>query len=498
MTPTPALLDSARQVLERGVGLRLDPAQRHRLAFVLRTMAGERGLPVSLIVDEIAAEGPALQAVLDELTVQETSFFRDRGQFAAFRDAVLPTLRPPLVVWSAGCAWGHEPYTLAMLLDEAEFPEWRVVATDISSRALQATQAARYDERWLTGLTEAERSRYLTRVGDERWEVIPRLRQRVTVLRHNLVRDPMPPLVLGAAVVFCRNVLIYLERARVLTALDRIAAAMDPEGWLFLGYSESLWQVTDRLRLFRVGRAFAYRRSGVDAPEWARHGRRGRAGAASPSDAHSELPPAPAPSPARVTAPTAAAPVSAPARAPSPARPAPAPAPTAAAPVSAPARAPSPAHPAMAPSAPPPAPSAPPPPAPTALPPPPAPTALPPPPAPAGAWDTAAPPGATEEVPSVAALLAEGEAALEAKDPAVAVRALRKAAYLDPDHGVAQFQLGLAFEMLDDAGQAQRAFRAARAALGRGSAAAEAALEGYQIAELLRLLDHRLERPPAC
>jgi Flp pilus assembly protein TadD len=94
----------------------------------------------------------------------------------------------------------------------------------------------------------------------------------------------------------------------------------------------------------------------------------------------------------------------------------------------------------------------------------------------------------------VASLLAEGEAALQAGDPACAVQALRKAAYLDPDHGVAQFQLGLAFEMLGEERQARRAFGAARAALERSSAAAEAALEGYQIGELIRLLDHRLRR----
>jgi chemotaxis protein methyltransferase CheR len=406
-----SLVDSARQVLERSVGLRLDPAQRQRLAFVLLSLAEERGVPANLIVDEIAAEGPALQSVLDELTVQETSFFRDRGQFQAFRHAVLPTLRPPLVIWSAGCAWGHEPYTLAMILAEAEFPEWQVVATDISSRALRATQAARYQERGLSGLTEAERSRYLTRVGEDQWEVIPQLRRHVSVQRHNLVGDPLAPGTRGAAVVFCRNVLIYLERARVLTALDGIASAMDPAGWLFLGYSESLWQVTERFRLFRVGEAFAYRLGG---------------------------------SAARKISPVGEAPVSSS----------------------------SPPHP-LAASAP-------------------AGKAA----AASGTAASSASVGGAGGEPSVAALLAEGEADLEAGDPAAAVRALRKAVYLDPDQGVAQFQLGLAFEMLGDIGGARRAFSAARAALGRSSAAVEAALEGYQISELTRLLDRRLARAP--
>ncbi len=101
-----------------------------------------------------------------------------------------------------------------------------------------------------------------------------------------------------------------------------------------------------------------------------------------------------------------------------------------------------------------------------------------------------------DTIPTVAELLAEGEAGLEAGDAAAAVSALRKVVYLDPDHAIAHFQLGLAFELLGDRGQSRRALSAARAALGRSSAAAEAALEGYQIAELVRLIDHRLTRTP--
>ena len=260
------LLDTAREVVERSVGLRLDPAQRHRLDYWLHHAAVERGLPNSDIVAEIAAEGPALQAVLDELTVQETSFFRDPAQFAAFRSDVVPSLRTPITVWSAGCAGGHEPYSIAMVLAESGFERWRVVATDISSRALRQAEAARYDERRLAGIGEKERSRYLRRAGDE-WEVVPALRSKVSVLRHNLIRDPAPQQAAGAEVVFCRNVLIYFDRADVLAALARIATTMDPGGWVFLGYSESLWQVSERFHLVRLGSAFAYRQPEATLPD---------------------------------------------------------------------------------------------------------------------------------------------------------------------------------------------------------------------------------------
>ena len=101
-----------------------------------------------------------------------------------------------------------------------------------------------------------------------------------------------------------------------------------------------------------------------------------------------------------------------------------------------------------------------------------------------------------DPIPTIAGLLAEGEAGLEAGDLAAAVSALRKVVYLDPDHAIAHFQLGLAFELQGEWRQARRAFSVARAALGRSSAAAEVALEGYQIEELVRLIDHRLTRTP--
>jgi chemotaxis protein methyltransferase CheR len=409
------LLDSATDVIVRSVGLRLDPAQRNRLDYWLKTTARQRGVASSRIVEEIVAEGPALQAVLDELTVQETSFFRDPGQFEALRTTVLGTLREPIRIWSAGCAWGQEPYSLAMTLDAAGISAWQVVASDISSKALGQAQSGRYTERQLAGLTDEQRSRYLDRVGDGHWEVIPRLRRRVHVFRHNLVRDPVPHQARGAAIVFCRNVLIYVDRSDVLAALDGIHRAMDPRGWLFLGYSESLWQVTQRFRLVRVGRAFAYRR-----PEWL-----DQPAPADPAAAPRRRRPAAAPPPAPSrTAPSRIAP------------PRPVPPPRATGP---------------------------------------------------GADGAAAAP-----LPPVSALLAEGEAALQAGDHAGAIQALRKAAYLDPDHGVAQFQLGLAFDRIGEPREARRAFLAARAALGRSSAAAEAALEGYQIAELIRVIGRHL------
>jgi chemotaxis protein methyltransferase CheR len=450
------LLDTASEVVERSVGLRLDPAQRYRLDYWLHHTAEQRGVPDSTIVEEIAAEGPALQACLDELTVQETSFFRDPAQIAAFRRDVVPTLHSPLTVWSAGCAWGQEPYTLAMVLAESGIAKWQVIASDISSRALRQAASGRYEERQLTGLGEKERGRYLRRAGDH-WEIVPELRSKVTIFRHNLIRDPAPAQARGAEVVFCRNMLIYFDRPDVLAALERIATTMDPRGWVFLGYSESLWQVTERFHLVRVGTAFAYRQ-----PDWARTDLAAQVLPVPDYPSHSRGPAKRTKSPARPAAIDsgrgngARAATYAEARGGS--RPS-VPAGAKLGSVHAPATPPALTAPSL----------------------------------------QQLPVAVTNQCggdPSIAVLLAEGEAGLQAGDAAAAVAALRKVVYLDPDHAIAHFQLGLAFELQGESRQARRAFSVARAALGRSSAAAEVALEGYQIEELVRMIDHRLTRTP--
>jgi chemotaxis methyl-accepting protein methylase len=198
----------------------------------------------------------AFQRLLDCVTVQETAFFRHPDQFAALEREVLPALRPPVTVWSAGCANGQEAYSLAMVLADAGLPDWQVLASDISAGAAARTRAGRYSTAELAGLPPAHR-RWLRPAG-ELWEVDPELRRRVRVEQASLTtRFPTGP---GRCqVVFCRNVLIYLTRAEGAAFLHRLAAWLAPDGMVFLGYSESIVTPTDRLRVERVGDTFALR-----------------------------------------------------------------------------------------------------------------------------------------------------------------------------------------------------------------------------------------------
>ena len=394
-------LDDAAQLLSRRVGLRLDPSLRGRLVRAVRDEAARLDQDIAAYVASLERDDEALQLLLNRVTVQETAFFRDRAQFRALADVVLPELRTaggPVRVWSAAAANGQEPYTMAMVLDEAGIDDWTVIATDVSTSALQRTRAGRYAAKEISGLSEDRRQRYLTRSGDQ-WEVIPRLRERVQVSRHNLVAEP-PPFSPGTCqIVLCRNVLIYFNHEEVVALLDRLATWMPRGGYLFLGYSESLWQVSNRFSLVRVGDAFVYR----NVPEASSAAPRPRP-VASPPKAPVPRPPRPRPAPPR-------------------------------------------------------------------------------------------PEPAAEAPPGFADLLADGERALGAADYPAAINAFRQAAYLDPDHPLAHLNLGLALESVDDAPAAQRAYRAARAALDRGDVAAvEAMLEGYRLEELIRLLDTKTGR----
>ena len=258
-------LEDAGRLLSRRVGLRLDPAIRGRLARAVRDEALRAESDEAGYVARLDADPDLLQELLNRVTVQETSFFRDPGQFAALATYVLPGLRDaggPVRIWSAGCSNGQEPYSLAMTLAESGIGDWGIVASDISTKALGRTRRARYRERELRGLSSARRARFLAEVEDE-WEIVPALRERITLVRHNLAEEP-PPFQPGECqVVFCRNVLIYFQHDDVVAFLDRVAERLPVNGHLFLGYSESLWQVSDRFQLMRLGEAFAYQLAGA-------------------------------------------------------------------------------------------------------------------------------------------------------------------------------------------------------------------------------------------
>ncbi|MGY2873548.1 chemotaxis protein methyltransferase CheR [Marmoricola sp. URHA0025 HA25] len=252
-----AAVDQIAELLHVHIGLRPDPTLRGRLVRAVRDEAASEGRDPAAYADRLRTDEGALQRLLNRVTVQETGFFRHPEQFEVLLAEVLPGVTAPVRIWSAGCANGQEAYSLAMVLEELEI-EGTVIATDISTAALDRTRGARYSGRELAGVSAERLARHFTRSGDH-WEVNASVRDRVTTLHHNLV-DPVPPEVRSCEVVLCRNVLIYLTPEQIRTFLDRVADGLPPTATFLVGAAETIWQVSDRFRATHVGETFVYRR----------------------------------------------------------------------------------------------------------------------------------------------------------------------------------------------------------------------------------------------
>jgi len=181
----------------------------------------------------LSPQEPMLLEALTPLpSCGETSFLRHAHQLEAVR-ALLPSLDRggPLSCWSAGCASGAEPLSLAMVLREAGRSGDRIVATDSSPAELEAARAATYGEWTLRRVDGPRRARWFHRVGAG-WRPAAELRAMVDYRWHDLCAEPPPG---RFDLVLCRNVLIYFDAAGAARALDRLLSAVRPGGLLLLG-----------------------------------------------------------------------------------------------------------------------------------------------------------------------------------------------------------------------------------------------------------------------
>lgn len=193
-----------------------------------------------------APEDPLNGAAVEALATPETSFFRDRTPFDHLRDEILPEMLARrsdgrIRIWCAGCSTGQEAYSLAMMVQEhaVRFPDLQleILATDLSSRALEKAQAGVYTQFEVQrGLPIRLLIRHFEKVGDN-WRTAPRLRQAVRWGRVNLLNDFTR---LGRFdVILCRNVLSYFDTAPRHQVLKRLAAALADDGCLVLGAGEA-------------------------------------------------------------------------------------------------------------------------------------------------------------------------------------------------------------------------------------------------------------------
>jgi chemotaxis protein methyltransferase CheR len=211
-----------------------------------------------------------LIALLNEITIGETCFFRNQPQLDALRQIVIPKILEAkaklpmrrLRIWSAGCSTGEEPYTLSMLLQEealARLKDWTVeiTATDLNERSLAHAKAGVYGTYSTRNLTAHYRQKYFVPAG-EQLQVQPLARANITFNRVNLSDDARMTFLKGLDLVFCCNVLIYFDLASKRRVIQHFYSNLLPHGYLFLGHSESLYGVNDDFRLVHLPGATAY------------------------------------------------------------------------------------------------------------------------------------------------------------------------------------------------------------------------------------------------
>lgn len=208
-------------------------------------------------------------AVIDAMTTNETSWFRDNSPFDVLAQDVFPVLEKnagtPLRIWSAACSTGQEPYTISMLIEEharkqpdTPLKNTQIVATDISGSALASAKRGIYEQSALgRGLNEQRRQQFFTHQ-QGRWQVIEPVRKRVSVRPQNLLENFSG---LGKFdVIFCRNVLIYFSPERKSDILNRLAGALNVGGYLFLGASETIRGYSDAFEMQRSPAGVVYKR----------------------------------------------------------------------------------------------------------------------------------------------------------------------------------------------------------------------------------------------
>jgi chemotaxis protein methyltransferase CheR len=200
-----------------------------------------------------------LMDIMDILTTNETYFFREAFQLKAFTDEIIPALlqekssggKRSLRIWSAGCSTGEEAYTIAMLLHGiAELRGWKIeiVGTDISQRVLQYARRAVYGKSAFRATDDTYVRRFFT-VQDDGLKVCDEIRDLVTISHLNLF-DTNRMVMLGKMdLIFCRNVIIYFDLAAKKRVVESFFNTLAEGGYLLLGHSESLMNVTTRFTL---------------------------------------------------------------------------------------------------------------------------------------------------------------------------------------------------------------------------------------------------------
>lgn len=264
--------DYIRSYVREQAAIVLEPGKEYLVESRLQTLARKENLPTVDVLmlklrGETPAHSPLHRKVVDVMTTNETSFYRDIHPFEMLKRDVIPELmrrraaERQISIWCGASSTGQEPFSVLMLLAE-HFPElmkWDIkfIATDLCTEVLARAKAGRFSQLEVNrGLPAPLLVKYFTRVGIE-WEFKAELRNRVTFQELNLVKEwPQLPMV---DIVFLRNVLIYFDLGTKRTILGKIRRLLRPGGSLFMGGAETTFGVDDNFQRVVMDKTTCYR-----------------------------------------------------------------------------------------------------------------------------------------------------------------------------------------------------------------------------------------------
>ncbi len=207
-----------------------------------------------------------MKNLLDSVTTNLTRFFRNQPHFDALQNYVIPELiklkkdtgRKRISIWSAGCSTGEEPYTIAMVLSKHLPPGFtgEVLASDLSLKCLMTAQSGFYTEQKVQGIPEVYLNAYFDKVPDG-YQVKKTIMSMVKFDYHNLKHESKRT---DFDVIFCRNVLIYFDEKAQKEVVDRFYRALNPQGFLFIGHSESLFGMETQFQFLKTQWACFYKK----------------------------------------------------------------------------------------------------------------------------------------------------------------------------------------------------------------------------------------------
>ncbi len=273
---TLGLSDSAftllRDLIHERIGMFYENGKNELLIDKLSPLVLERGFNSFLdyyYLLKYDAEAPQeWKRVMDALSVQETFFWREMDQVRSLVEVVVPqyfsTPRvQPLRIWSAACATGEEPLSIAMALNEAKWFDRAAIeiyASDASVAAIERARRGSYRERSFRNLPGELRDKYF-REAEGLSQIAPNLHSRIKWANVNLMNEEEVAMFATASIIFCRNVFIYFSENAIRKTVNLFARRMAEPGYLFVAASESLLRLTTHFHFQEIGGAFVYVRS---------------------------------------------------------------------------------------------------------------------------------------------------------------------------------------------------------------------------------------------